>query len=360
LVQPHQAHLSSTSIINGHLIKSQSMAKSIFITGCSAGGIGSALAREFHFRGHHVMASGRTASEIDPALSPLGITTLVLDVTSSESVDSAARRVKSETGGALDVLVNSAGVMHVMPFADEPVTEVRRLFDVNVFAIWAVTQAFLPLLLEAQGVVVNIGSINAGLCPPLFGAYNASKAAVEALSRTMRRELAPLGVRVVTVKTGSVRSALFDHAEGITIPDKSIYAPLREWVARRGYLRGARFVELDDYARDVVGDLIRDDVKPVIWRGGLAFLAWVMSWFGWETMMVSLTVFVVRVVLIVYRIGSLSKDMGLISYSTQRRSHLEPQQRGSASMSEASRIHREHHRSTAAYRSRSRHLSTYL
>jgi hypothetical protein len=165
---------------------------------------------------------------------------------------------------------------------------------------------------------------------------------------------------VVTVKTGSVRSALFDHAEGITIPDKSIYAPLREWVARRGYLRGARFVELDDYARDVVGDLIRDDVKPVIWRGGLAFLAWVMSWFGWETMMVSLTVFVVRVVLIVYRIGSLSKDMGLISYSTQRRSHLEPQQRGSASMSEASRIHREHHRSTAAYRSRSRHLSTYL
>lgn len=261
------------------------MAKSIFITGCSAGGIGSALAREFHFRGHHVMASGRTASEIDPALSPLGITTLVLDVTSSESVDSAARRVKSETGGALDVLVNSAGVMHVMPFADEPVTEVRRLFDVNVFAIWAVTQAFLPLLLEAQGVVVNIGSINAGLCPPLFGAYNASKAAVEALSRTMRRELAPLGVRVVTVKTGSVRSALFDHAEGITIPDKSIYAPLREWVARRGYLRGARFVELDDYARDVVGDLIRDDVKPVIWRGGLAFLAWVMSWFGWETMM---------------------------------------------------------------------------
>ncbi|KAJ4199499.1 hypothetical protein NW767_008307 [Fusarium falciforme] len=235
------------------------MAKFIFTTGCSAGGIGPALAREFHSRGHHVMASGRTASEIDPALSPLGITTLVL--------------------------VNNAGVIHVMPFADEPVAEVRRLFDVNVFAIWAVTQAFLPLLLEAKGLVVNIGSINAGLCPPLFGAYNASKAAVEALSRTMRRELAPLGVPVVTVKTGSVRSARFDHAEGITIPDESIYAPLREWVARRGYLRGARFVKLDDYARDVVGDLLREDVAPVIWRGGLALLGWVMSWFGWETMM---------------------------------------------------------------------------
>ncbi|KAJ4255782.1 hypothetical protein NW757_004401 [Fusarium falciforme] len=73
------------------------MAKFIFITGCSAGGIGPALAREFHSRGHHVMASGRTASEIDPALSPLGITTLVL--------------------------VNNAGVIHVTPFADEPVAE---------------------------------------------------------------------------------------------------------------------------------------------------------------------------------------------------------------------------------------------
>ncbi|RTE83961.1 hypothetical protein BHE90_001564 [Fusarium euwallaceae] len=202
------------------------MAKSIFITGCSPGGIGSALARQFHTRGHHVIASGRTASEIDPSLSPLGITTIILDVTSSESIFSAAQRVNSETGGHLDILINNAGVIHVLPFADEPVAEVRRLFDVNVFAIWTVTQAFLPLLLEAKGLVVNIGSINAGLCPPLFGAYNASKAAVEALGRTMRRELAPLSIRVVTVKTGSVRSTLFDHAESITIPETSIYAEI--------------------------------------------------------------------------------------------------------------------------------------
>ncbi|KAF4981309.1 hypothetical protein FDECE_17711 [Fusarium decemcellulare] len=261
------------------------MSKSVFITGCSTGGIGSALAREFHFRGHRVFASGRTASEIDPALSPLGITTLVLDVTSSESIDSAVRRIRIETGGALDMLINNAGIMHVMPFADAPVAEVRRLFDVNVFAVWAVTQAFLPLLLEAGGVVANLGSMNADFCPPLFAAYSASKAALDAMGRTMRRELAPLGVRVVTIKTGSVRSALFDHAEDITIPESSMYAPLREWVGRRGYLKGARFMEVDDYAKDVVGDLLKEDVRAVIWRGGLAFVAWVLSWFGWETMM---------------------------------------------------------------------------
>lgn len=298
------------------------MPKSILITGCSPGGIGSALARSFHTRGHNVISSGRTTSEIDPSLSPLGITTLILDVTSSESISSAVRRVRSGTGGYLDILVNNAGVIHVLPFSDEPVEEVRRLFDVNVFAIWTVTQAFLPLLLEAKGLVVNIGSINAGLCPPLFGAYNASKAAIEALTRTIRRELAPLGIRVVIVKTGSVRSTLFDHAKGIKIPDNSIYAPLREWVSQRGYLTGARFVELDDYARDVVGDLLRDDGKAVIWRGGLVFLAWVMSWFGWETMMVSFMNWV-GMMLILCRIGSLLRDMDLISCSTARRSHLE-------------------------------------
>ncbi|RSL96219.1 hypothetical protein CDV31_013558 [Fusarium ambrosium] len=100
----------------------QNTAKSIF-TGCSPGGIGSALARSFHTRGHQVIASGRTASEIDPSLSPLGITTIILDVTSSESISSAARRVESETGGCLDILVNDADVIHVMPFADELVVE---------------------------------------------------------------------------------------------------------------------------------------------------------------------------------------------------------------------------------------------
>ena len=173
-----------------------------------------------------------------------------------------------------------------MPFADTPVEELRRVFEVNDFAVWAVTQVFLPLLLEAKGLVVNLGSVNAGLCPPFFAAYSASKAAVESLGRAMRRELAPLGVRVVAVKTGSVRSPLFDNAQAIAIPDDSIYAPLRAWVAERGYLGDARFMELDECAKVVVSDLLSENVKPVIWRGGLATIAWVLSWFGWETMLV--------------------------------------------------------------------------
>ncbi|KAH6896004.1 hypothetical protein B0T10DRAFT_365127, partial [Thelonectria olida] len=116
---------------------------SVFITGCGPGGIGASLAKEFY---HRVFASGRTPEETDPSLSDLRIDTLVVDVTSSKSIEAAAQMIRAKTGGTLDVLINNAGLIHVMPFADTPVAEVRRLFDVTVFAIWVVTQAFLPLL----------------------------------------------------------------------------------------------------------------------------------------------------------------------------------------------------------------------
>ena len=75
--------------------------KTVLITGCGASGIGAALAKEFHQRGHHVFASGRTAEEIDSSLSDLGIQTTVLDVTSTASIEEAVRRVRTKTGEPL-------------------------------------------------------------------------------------------------------------------------------------------------------------------------------------------------------------------------------------------------------------------
>lgn len=271
--------------------------KTILITGCGAGGIGSALAKAFHLRGHRVFATGRSAEETDPALGGGelgGITTFDLDVTSDSSIREAVETVARLTGGRLDMLVHNAGVLHVMPFADSPLEDVRRLMDVNVLSVWALTQAFLPLLLEAtsskdhgQATVVGIGSVNTVFCPPFLSAYNASKAALEALLRTLRRELAPLGVRVVLLKTGSVGSRLFEHAPGRALPRGSLYAPLQEWIGRRGFLGGARFMDVDVYAESVAPRLLGETVGAVVWEGGLVWVAWVLSWLGWETMMVS-------------------------------------------------------------------------
>ncbi|KAF8183841.1 hypothetical protein K438DRAFT_1907952 [Mycena galopus ATCC 62051] len=221
--------------------------KTILITGCGPNGIGSALAKEFHMRGHTL--------------------------------------VQEATHGRLDILINNAGILHIGPFADMPVEAARATFEVNVLGTWAVTQAFLPFLLAARGVVANLCSVNQVFCPPFLAAYNASKAAVEAMGRTLRRELAPLGVRVVVLKTGSVRTPLFNGSKTV-LPEGSLYTPLKQWIESKGFLGQARFVEAEVYAKGVADDLLREHPRAVIWRGGLATLAWVLSWAGWETMMV--------------------------------------------------------------------------
>ncbi|KAI1191940.1 short-chain dehydrogenase/reductase [Nemania serpens] len=262
------------------------MAKTVLITGCSPSGIGLALATEFHLRGHRVFATGLSDALLAPA-KDLGIETLVLDVTSTSSIDAAVDHVAKATSGRLDILVNNAGLMHVMPFADTDVNDARKLLEVNVIGVFAVTKAFLPLLLaaanpQARSLVVNISSVNQVFRPSFFAIYNASKAAVETLGGTIRTELAPLGIQVVAVKTGSVRTPLFDNAPPTKIPENSFYYPIKEWIEKRQMLATARFIEPEEYAERVVTALLRPSIKPVIWVGGLSTIAWILSWFGWE------------------------------------------------------------------------------
>ncbi|KAI1108351.1 short-chain dehydrogenase/reductase [Nemania sp. NC0429] len=268
------------------------MPKTVLITGCGPSGIGLALATEFHLRGHRVFATGLSDSLLGPA-KDLGIETLILDVTSISSIDAAVAHVAKATNGRLDILINNAGLMHIMPFADTDVNAARKLFEVNVLGVIAVTKAFLSLLLAAadsqdstgrttRSLVVNISSVNQVFRPSFFGIYNASKAAVETLGGTIRTELAPLGIQVVTIKTGSIPTPLFDNAPPTKIPENSLYYPIREWIENRQMLATAKFMEPEKYAETVVNALLRPSIKPVIWVGGLTTVAWILSWFGWE------------------------------------------------------------------------------
>ncbi|KAI0532009.1 short-chain dehydrogenase/reductase [Xylaria digitata] len=268
------------------------MPRTVLITGCGPSGIGTALATEFHLRGHRVFASGLSESLLTH-FKDIGIEILVLDVTSKHSIEAAVTRIASATGGKLEILINNAGVMHIMPFADTDVEVARKLFDVNVLGVFAVTKAFLPLLLAAadthraqderiRPLVVNIGSVNEVFRPTFFSIYNASKAAVEALGGTIRTELAPLGVQVVTIKTGSVRTSLFDNAAPTRLPEDSLYQPAKAWIEGRKMLSTGRFISAEDYAKKVVTELLQPSVKRIIWAGGLSTVAWLLSWIGWE------------------------------------------------------------------------------
>lgn len=143
--------------------------KFVLITGCSAGGIGSAIAESFQKRGLHVFATARTLSKMSHLEKLPNVTLLSLDVTSSTDIKSAAEAVKAKTGGMLHYLVNNSGVGHAMPILEVNVEEGRRIFDVNLWGTIAVTQAFAPFLIAAMGTVINIGSITGCLNLPWMG-----------------------------------------------------------------------------------------------------------------------------------------------------------------------------------------------
>lgn len=169
------------------------------ITGVSEGGIGDALTTQFLARGVSVIASSLNLKLLDYLpKEPRRLEHVQLDVTSADSISVAVKQVEAITGGKLDFLVNNAGYGYMASLLDASIAKVKAEYEVNVFGLLAVTQAFFPLLKEANGMVVNQSSI-AGLrsgCQPFIGAYSSSKAAVTAMSNTMRVEFEPFGVKV--------------------------------------------------------------------------------------------------------------------------------------------------------------------
>lgn len=141
--------------------------KSVLITGCSAGGIGSALAIVFQQQGIYVFATARTISKMTDLEKFPNVTLISLDVTSPSSIAVAVHAVQAKTGGTLDYLVNNSGGGLVMPVLDTDIDEARRIFEVNIFGLLAVTQAFAPFVIAAKGTVVNNSPI-AGCCYPPY------------------------------------------------------------------------------------------------------------------------------------------------------------------------------------------------
>lgn len=208
-------------------------AKTILITGATAG-IGRHAALHLARRGHRVIATGRNQFVLDDlrAEAPAGrLETVRLDVTDAASIAAASREVDRLTGGrGLDGLVNNAGYGLAGPLAEITDADLRAQFETNVFGLMAVTRAFLPAMMRRRaGRVVNVSSMGGRFTFPFFGAYHASKYAVEALSDALRAELAPFGVGVVLIEPGPIRSSFADRSMAIVEryrDGRSPYAPV--------------------------------------------------------------------------------------------------------------------------------------
>ena len=198
----------------------------IVVTGASTG-IGAATARELARKGFHVLAGVRREVDTDAlrGLSIEGIGSIeprILDITVESDVAAIADRVaRDPLHRPLRALVNNAGIAINAPVETLPMAEWRRQFEVNLFGHIAITQALLPALLSSSGTVVNISSVGGKVVLPTYGAYAGSKFALEAVSDALRREVAELGIKVVVIEPGAVKTEMAERgvatAEGLKV-----------------------------------------------------------------------------------------------------------------------------------------------
>ena len=192
------------------------MSKTIIITGASTG-FGRRTAETLVGRGHHVFAAMRNIKgknkQHAKALEELGADIVEIDVTNERSIEGAIRSVLKKAD-AIDVLINNAGIASAGVTEAFTTAQVKELFDVNVFGVLAVSRAVLPTFRrQRNGLLINVGSILGRVTFPFFGAYGASKYAIEALTDSLRYELSQFGVDVALIQPSAYPTEMYNSIQ---------------------------------------------------------------------------------------------------------------------------------------------------
>jgi NAD(P)-dependent dehydrogenase (short-subunit alcohol dehydrogenase family) len=198
---------------NAQAVKGEAVKGNVFITGAAAG-IGAATTSRLAEAGYRVFAG--VHRETGSLASIPGVAPVAIDVTDPSVVENAAKAVADATGGdGLRAVINNAGVIVSGPLELVPAEQLSRQFEINTLGPARVTQAFLPLVREGKGRIINISAPTARVPIP-FSLIGATKAALESLSDSLRIELRAWGIPVVVIEPGGTDTAIFAKAEAAT------------------------------------------------------------------------------------------------------------------------------------------------
>ena len=257
--------------------------KSVLITGATEG-LGKALALLLAQRGYRIFAGGRSAeklAELDGIAreKKLAMESIALDVCSDTSVQSAVEAVLAKAG-AIDVLVNNAGVNYTAAVEDLSMEGWRAQFETNFFGVLRVTRALLPRMRERRsGRILMMSSLSGLVTPPTQGAYSSTKHALEGLSNALRMELYPFGIDVVLIEPGYIITGIQKAAAELSRPyleKGGPYAPLyARFFASVNETRAKSRTTPEDCARVMLHAIETPRPKP---RYGVTSLAPFLKW----------------------------------------------------------------------------------
>jgi NAD(P)-dependent dehydrogenase (short-subunit alcohol dehydrogenase family) len=193
------------------LSRRQSMKHAVLVTGASTG-IGRAIVERLLESGCQVFASVRREQDAEALTQGCpGAIPVLFDVTDAQAVERAQATIsKLRDPERVFHVVNNAGIAVAGPLELVPLERFKEQFDVNVFGLVKVTQVFLPWVREHGGRIINMSSVSGLVASPFLGPYSASKFAVEALSDSLRREVAAQGVKVVVIEPGPIQTPIWD------------------------------------------------------------------------------------------------------------------------------------------------------
>src|SRR4029077_7116734 len=191
-----------------HMKNGKLNGKVAVVTGASKG-IGAGIAKEFAAQGASVVVNYASAkSDADKVVDEITKRGgKAVAVQANVATKSEVQRLFAETEkalGKIDILINNAGVYEFVPLEEVTEQQVRRLFDVNVLGMLLATQEALKHFNSDGGSIINIGSLASSLTPPTAVVYNATKGAVDAITRTLAKELGPRKIRVNSINPGMV------------------------------------------------------------------------------------------------------------------------------------------------------------
>jgi len=176
-----------------------------FITGCSTG-FGRQIAKHVLELGYRTVVTARDTDDIRDLAEMGEALVLKLDVTERSQAEAAVKAAEDHYGH-IDVLVNNAGIGYFAAVEESDETEVRKMFDVNVFGLSRMIHVVLPGMRKRhKGFIVNLSSIGGLRSFPSLGYYNATKFAIEGLSEALWQEVEPLGIKVMLVEPSGFRT----------------------------------------------------------------------------------------------------------------------------------------------------------